>query len=175
MEDKKAKPSLFFATALESAYQTNLITFEDIVRHIKSSLPRGLATLVKIHNPQVILGPFYAQWNGKKEDNLVLFEEATHGYERLFAQMLKDIRESDIPAVLENLIKNKVITWDNLVIAFRKEIPACVKEILQRAEAIKEEDEKDAEKTSQVLVEKISTGKTTEVKSKEEKSEIVVD
>lgn len=135
MEDRQGKAKLLLASGLEHGYMTDFLTFGDIVRHVRSSFTTGLTTLTKLHGISKILGPFYDHWNGKKEDNLLLFERALVGLFPLIEAMLKNIDESEVPEILKDLVENGVVSWDNLVAAFPlTQISACVRESLQRAE-----------------------------------------
>jgi hypothetical protein len=136
MEDRQGKARLLWAADLEHGYLTGFLTFEDIVRHVRDSLVVGLTALAKLHGLEKILGPFYDHcWNGKKEDNIPLFEKALVGLPPLIEAMFKNIDESEVPEVLKDLVESKVITWDNFVAAFPlRQISACVRESLQRAE-----------------------------------------
>jgi len=49
--------------------------------------------------------------------------------------MLKNIDSDDLPKIFEEMVENRVITWDNLVAAFPYPcLMACLRESQDRAE-----------------------------------------
>lgn len=142
MRDQKENARLLLATDLKYGVETGFLTFEDIVRCVEGHLAHGLAVLVKLHGIPKIIGPLYSYWEGKKEDNLTLFEKALIGHEPLIEAMLKNIPSDVLLKILEQLVTSGVVTFDNLVAAFPpQKLSACVKESRQRAEEFLGEDE----------------------------------
>ncbi len=132
-QDKQEKAKVLLAANLEQAYLTEFLTFQDIANRVKTNLVAGLVALTKLHGGKVI-GPFYARWRGEKQDNVHLFLEAFVGPARFFEAMLEKIEKGDLPKIFEEMIENKVISWDNLVAAFPyPHLMACLRESQERA------------------------------------------
>lgn len=153
-EDKREKAKVLLAANLERAYLMEFLYIEDVVASIsvasdktpKSSFVAGLKRLIALHDFARIIGPLYAHWQGKKEDNLALFEAATKDFDLFVVILFKHISFDDTVTAFGELLHAEgsdghPVTWDNLVHAFPyRDLDACLTKSMARAAKAAEEE-----------------------------------
>jgi hypothetical protein len=154
-EDRLEKARVLLARNLEEGHALGFLTFEDIVRHVnvKSYLPNGLMKLAKLVGFGKIAGVIYDDMEDRSDKRNVvnIWEKALLGEAPFYEELFKHVPPEKLPGMFQRLILDeRIVTWDNLVIAFPKPLlSACVAEGLKRAEIL--EDVPEAEVVEEVV------------------------
>jgi hypothetical protein len=146
-EDRLEKAKVLLARNLEEGHALGFLAFEDIVKHVnvKSYLPNGLMKLAKLVGFDKIADVIYDDMEDRSSKKTVIgiWARALLGEVPFYEELFKHVPPEKLPGMFQRLVvEERIVTWDNLVIAFPKPLlSACVAEGLKRAEILEDAPE----------------------------------